>query len=341
MIPCLLSMLLKYSFIPVFSCILGGLVLWSEQVEFTSSNYSINNRIQTANLSGGELSSRRELIEVLDRIISYQHYYQSAYGHYTKLLNKVGFRVPDRVANIYDIRVIEASQERVLVNAFSEVNGKVGDLVSIDQDFRLHSNFEIPPPRSAYLKAQAMKHLRMVHNGSSTQVVSEQGAFKGYFNYSFKQDHYGKKAAYAVGVKAPVLGMQLEVGEEGSTRKLNSVEALLTEDLIEEPSDGLAATQTQTGQQLNGNMSNLEEETRFAQLIFRGETGRYAKNLLELSKVAHFQFEGKDSLEELRVEVEPTPTVLPGEPNSLASRGITSVSSGKKLEIEPISDSSE
>jgi hypothetical protein len=276
-------MLLKYSFIPVITCLLGALAWWSLQVGVYPLDPALigpQSKVENPSL----VSHRRELVETLDKVIAYEHYYHSVYGHFTKLVNKTGYTIPQSIMNIYDIRVAEASQDRILVTAISEVDGKVLDVASIDQDFQVHSNFRLPSPRSTYLKAHAKKHMRMIQTASEGHVLEEEGVYKGYFKYSVRGDSKNGKTAFAVGVKPPVVGVQLEFNDSDS----------LEEELLALNGE---ESGTHLGQKGEGDVSSLDDQTYLAQKIFHGEMGRYAKTWTELSKIAHFKFEGKDQKE--------------------------------------------
>src|SRR4051794_28343220 len=103
-------MLQKYSFIPVFSCLLSGLALWSSRVQTTPTvDTSLYSKDKDSFV--GVISNRRVLIESLDRIVTYQYYYHSVYGRFTKLVHEIGFSLPRALTDLYDIKVVEASTE--------------------------------------------------------------------------------------------------------------------------------------------------------------------------------------------------------------------------------------
>jgi hypothetical protein len=331
-------MLKKYSFFPVFAVLLGGLAWWSMQVESAVLRES-----RSGNISSrlGDDPNRRELIESLDRIVSYEHYYHSVYGHFTKLLNRIGLVIPRTVSDLYDIRVTEASNDRLLITAYSELNGKMLDLVSIDQDFQLHANFSIPQPRSEYLRTFALKQLRLMKELPAGQIVAEQGVFKGYFEYIMEKDSDGQMMPVAMGIRPPVAGMKLEPND--FLGESNVDQEVIISDLADDGSEDSASSQlgqhpTQPG--------GLEEETYLAQQIFYGEVGRYARSWSELARIANFKFEGRD-------QFGGDNTVLFGDTSSASDleastqgeaakisregRKISSVTPNKGLEIEPIS----
>jgi hypothetical protein len=314
-------MMLKYTFIPVFITLLGGLGWWAGQVQHSDS------LIQVETVGGRGKASHSayhvELVEVMDRIMVHQHYYHSIYGHFTKIINHIGVGLPKSITEHYDVRVTDASNDHLLVTAFSEENGKVIDLISIDQDFQVKSNFQLPPPRSEFLKAQAIRYLRILKDAPSGQVAAEQGVFKGYFKYSLKNDSSTDKTAVAIGVRAPVLGVKLELGQEGLQASLNS-----PDDVAEDSSPTFSDTKMSraTGQQTALGAKSSEEETQLAQKIFFGEMGRYPKSWSELEEITHLHFESQE---------------IPPQQNEGTERRISSNPKEKAFVIEPITDATE
>ncbi len=287
-------MLRRFLFIPFVCAWIGGLALWSDQssssqVPTTFSSATINPT--SSKLSPTDLS-RQELVELLDRVVGYEQYFRSVYGHYTKFLTRVGISIPRTVQDHYEIRVVEATPDHLLVSAVSEQNGRTIDLVSIDQDYRLRSNFQFPLVRPEYLKVHAIKHLRAIRSAPQPDAVDEMGVFRGYFSYTSELDSRGHRTARAEGIRAPVLGVRLELGAGDSGPKSpNTVDAeAVLERMI---TQGYEET-------LPGSLPNsvaaqaTPEEVYLAQKIFKGELGRYARNWEELLMVADFQFEDKD-----------------------------------------------
>ena len=68
--------------------------------------------------------------EVLDRLVAYEHYYRSVYGHFTKLVSRLGYPVLGDLAEISMMSTFlaRASRERLVITAFSEVDGRTLDL---------------------------------------------------------------------------------------------------------------------------------------------------------------------------------------------------------------------
>ena len=257
-----------------------------------------------------DVDAHRDLLEALDGLVAYEHYYHSVYGHFTQFLQRVGYSIPETVADNYEIRVVEATPSRLLVSAFSEVNGKTVDVASADQDYRVNANFPLPGPRPDYLRVLAVKHLRTVQDAPKDQPLEEQGVYRGYFKYSFRDEGRGR-VAYAIGIKSPVLGMQVQSSASAS-EVLTGVHHIGQNESTTNPTHSL-------------------EEAYLAQRIFRAETGRYATNWNELAQIAHFSFNqnapfgNPSDIDRLEV------------PEASASEVVRAPANGAaRLEIEPI-----
>lgn len=332
----------RISFILVFPLLLVILAIWTHRVEQEGVGRHAMSELTPSAQDPGVITQRRELVEALDRIVSYENYYRNVYGHYTQLLSRAGVSIPPRLNGIFDIRVSDASAERLLVTAFSEVRGQVVDLVSIDQNCDLRANFPIPTPRPDYLRAQAYRQLRNLRGASDSTHVAESGVFRGYFRYEVRRDSVNQKTAFAVGIRPPVVGLQLEFGATQAAAFAEEKDGLPM-DLTAEFLNGTGwgdLTAGVTGQKASEGLMSSTEETYLAQRIFLGEMGRYAKNWSELSRIAHFRFEGQDLLStpgvpkpspENRQLAEVKSSVLK---NQDASRKSILTPSG--LEIEPI-----
>jgi len=285
-------MLERYSFIPVFTCLLGGVAWWTTQVGPTSSPDMIGESVEK--ISANKNVLRRDLVEFLDRVVSYQYYYHSVYGKFSKSLSRVGLKVPQSLLHIYDVRVTDATADKLLVSAVEEADDKISDLISINQDFRIQANFKIPPPRASYLSGQALKYMRLLKGAPPGQKLEEAGIFKGYFHFSANED---RKLITARGIRPPVLGIYLELNPNSgpSIASVESELALMNED--EGRKEDFLPGEVVTGQKASE--LSLEEEARLAQKIFLGEIGRYARDWSELSRIASFRFEGKEQSRDL------------------------------------------
>lgn len=275
---------------------------WVNQSNGSSSAPSVE--MGQENLLQRREAQRSELLETLDRIVVFEHYYRSVHGRFTRLVNRTGLSFSKELSKLYDIRVSQATSDRLLVTAFSEGNGKTEDVASLDENFQLHANFAIPAPREEYLKLTVMKHLRNLLNKNGTKdPISEMTLYKGYFSYEIKEDSKGKKYAFAYGVRKPVEDLKLSYQEGSSDEELTldegqlaALSGLIGEDNADNPHSKSCVGDARTSDQLD-NCDEVGGDAHLAQEIFRGELGRYAKSWAELSKVAHFRSDAENTIE--------------------------------------------
>lgn len=220
------NMFQRFLFIPIFSLILLGLSLWSHHVRSSV-------RMDAAEIQKSEFSEdarrRTELVEFLERIVLYEHYYHTAYGHYSHLMSQIGINIPSALSEHYEIRIVEANTDKLLISAFSTGMNHYKDIISVDHNYQIHSNFNLPPPRAAYLKANAYRFLKSMKAKPSIQNFSENAIFKGYFKYSEKSNSNGERIFIVEGKKPPVEGIYLELSENSLDADLNSELALEVE----------------------------------------------------------------------------------------------------------------
>lgn len=312
----------RLSYPIVLGVLLSTLGWWAQAIQSPQERPQDSGlKSSASSLSSDQTLRQRELVETLDHLVAYEHYYRSVYGHFTKLLNRIGCQIPKRVMKNYEIRVAEASSEKLVITAFSEIDGKTADLISIDQEFEVHANFALPLPRPEHLRARAIKHLRLLREAPAFQTVEEQGVYRNYFKFEVRTDSKDRKVAFAVGIRPPVRGVQIEsvgmdlseakrVGESRPPQISDLTEDMVVKDTVKVP----AAS---------------PEEANLAQRIFYGEMGRYAKSASELARIAYF--EGEESSQS--IEFEPSSPEKPAL-GAGAKRNVSSVESD--LEIEPI-----
>jgi hypothetical protein len=322
----------RYSFFFLFFLSLAGLTWWGQRVEDTRPEAKLErNTIPQIEIAS---SKRLQLLEVLDRIVTYEHYYHSVYGHFTKLLSRLGVTISHDIADLFEIRVVEASSDKFLVTASSEINGKTIDMVSVDHDYRVQATFSMHQPRVEYVRAKAYRYLREIYLAPQGQVAEEPGVFRGFFRFQVNEAE-GLKTAIAVGIRPPVSGMQLEYGGKSQNKISDELDPAIEEITeFEAPS---------TGQSKNvGNVvMNTIEEVHLAQKIFHGEMGRYAKNWSELSKITSFPFTEKERygvqnspiINDLQVDEVPADG-LSGMEKNTSFRGVAS----EGLVIEPLTN---
>ncbi|MGZ3699143.1 MAG: hypothetical protein ACXWPM_00945 [Bdellovibrionota bacterium] len=323
----------RFSFIPVVFCLMAALAWWSSRVS-VSSDLEVTASGLPASVT---VEHRQDLVEALEKIVSYEHYYRTVYGHFTKILSRTGFMVPEYLAGIYDIRVAEASADRLLVTAISETEGKKFDLASMDQLFQLHSNFEIPPPHLEHLRAHAFKRLRELRDSGGTAVAEEASLHSGYFRYEIQSDSKDQATGRAIGIRAPVLGLQLEIGSRGTEAVAIGDAGMELLTALPDEATLTSRVESSLGQHPGSNLpsSSLQEEAFLAQQIFRGETGRYARDWSELSRVANFRFEGKDQLGLEQLDRE-APRAIRQEPDRKLSSSDNPRMDSQRLEIEAL-----
>ncbi len=295
----------SYSFIFCCLLLLGVLKGWSKivptQIDLDSEHpLSVPVTIPlVASVSTEQTLARRDLLESLHHLVARENYYRSVYGKFTPHLGRVGYAIPSKVSESYEVRVVEASETRLLISAFETESGseKQGDLASIDQFYHLEANFAPPMPRPEFLRVQAQKHLRLVKDAQPGLMVSEEGVYKDYFRYEIREDSRGNRVAFAVGIRPPVMGVQLESNDSDSGGG-GSSEEMLSESVPDEVSQSIADSNA-VGQKPEGSVMSSSEEAYLAQQIFHGEMGRYARNWAELTKITNFNFNDKDSASEL------------------------------------------
>lgn len=320
-------MRLRYSFAVFLLLLVSGLGWWAHFVLKPSSNASNQMRSfyafsfdepKRADTVKSEIL-KRDLLEFLDRLVSYELYYRSLYGRFTKMVSRVGMSIPQRISKDYEIQVIEATNDRLLIRAFSEADHGVVEQVSINQNYEVEANFSLPAPRIEYLRVHAMKHLRQLRSSLPGQSLEELGIFKGYFKYEVRKDSENRKVAFAIGLRPPVAGAQLEFGlSQGDDWVYAEDLAIILENFFDR------SIVSPPGQEFQSDVMSSEERERLAQKIFYGEMGRYAKTLSELSKIANFHFD----------ETKNVPEPSSDKKNQETDRQISSEK--KPLEVEPI-----
>ncbi|MFZ9594771.1 MAG: hypothetical protein ACO3A2_01700 [Bdellovibrionia bacterium] len=216
--------------------ILLGLSLWSQNLK--SSSFDLDRKNNGVFISAPSLLSlssdvvvnpsvhrvesnctsclQQELIENLEQVVFKERQYRSEHGSYSQSLSQIGFQLPRALASRYILYVNESSSDQLLVTAISESHGALLEVVSIDQDFRLYANFQIPEPRLSALKAHAYRHLKRLEEAQahSGETPKEWGVFVGYFDYVEKKDAQNQTQFVAHGIKYPVDHLELDRSSE-------------------------------------------------------------------------------------------------------------------------------
>ena len=235
----------------------SGLAWWSNELKLQ--------KLTEQSSASGAIQLRQELVEVLDRLVVYEHYYKSIHGSFTKILSRLGLTISPEIRSRYEIRITDVIGDSFLITAFSEKEPQKPsrriEIASVNESFEFQSNFELPEPRVDYLKAQAKKHLRKMVELKKT--VRESGIYTGYFKYEFKKDTDQNEIAVATGQKFPIWKSQLVY--------------LKNELGINSLSSGSFSFEL---------MGRNKEEVELAMAVFRGESGRSAQSWHELELVA-------------------------------------------------------
>lgn len=204
-------MLRHYSFLPVVSFLLIGLAWLSSGIQSFSNigpreKWKLNSDLKI------QATYRRALIESMDRAVVLEHYYHSVHGKFADSLKKAGYELPSVIQRNFSVKVLDATEDKLQITCFALRDGKEEEVASIDQDFNLNAKFEVPPPSVDYLKQHALTQLYWIKAALPQQIPTEQGVFKGYFNYSEGLDGKGR-FLIATGIRPPVLGVRIEYHE--------------------------------------------------------------------------------------------------------------------------------
>jgi hypothetical protein len=293
-------MVRRFLFLIIIFFSFSGLAWWSNELRYHKDTSAIDSPEKTA--------LRQQLVEILDRLAVYQHYYKANFGRFTKILSRLGLQIPAELKAVYDFRVSEATTSSFQIMAISEASPRESahqiEIASVNEAFRFQSNFEMPEPRVEFLKSNAKKVLRQLL--STRRPVKESAIFSGYFKYDIKKDSDMNDVAVATGIKFPVANSQVSLAM--FEREGDSKDSSINFELSGRP----------------------KEEVELALTVFRGETGRVAQNWFELEQVAKPEF-----LELL----ETSQQILPSAQQKLkeidfAERKVSSVRD-KVIEVQP------
>ena len=171
---------------------------------------------------------RRELVQLLDRMVRAEKSFQAAHGRFTRVLSQLEVQMPAHLAHIYEITVLESAPDRLRLAARSDGGntGLILDLITIDQDFRTEANFLIPTPDADYLRELARRNLSELAaaaqadpgvweaEGDEAESGIEASVYRGFFDYLVKFDSQKRAIAVALGRMDPVQGLRLELDSE-------------------------------------------------------------------------------------------------------------------------------
>jgi len=250
--------------------------------------------------------ARQMLLEALDRLVRYQHYFHDINGRYTRDLSRLS--LPSRLASgdleqlrrFYEVSVIETQPKRFLLLASGVMNT---DRVTIDESHHLNANFVVPPPSRAYLLEEADRLLGQRAQGLDTQ----EGVFSQYWQISKSGD---EQAWVALGMRQPVMGERRELGGDRALASIfqevsERVKSKMAKQSGPAPASAGAPTlvgekdfsaEAPTGESLFKEVlvpSDVQawlESARLAQHVHRREHGHYAKRWEQLDSVSDYHF---------------------------------------------------
>lgn len=277
-----------------------AVILWALPIVASKSGVQL-----TAELRARQ-ENRQTLIEALDRLVRYQHYFHDIHGRFTRDIARLS--LPARLASgdletlrrNYEISVVEVQPKRFLLQA---TGIKSTDRVTVDESSRLNANFVVPPPTKAYLLEEADRMLGLRAQGLSPQ----EGIYDSY--WVIEKASEGSDWV-ATGLRSPVMGERREL--EGD-RALASIFAAVSE-RVKTKMGGVtsafgdkkphAAEENEEAEaELAGpkpilfkdvlqpsDVQEWLETARLAQHVHLREHGRYAKKWEQLDNVSDYHF---------------------------------------------------
>jgi len=249
--------------------------------------------------------SRQLLLEALDRLVRYQHYFHEIQGRYTRDIARLS--LPSRLASgdleqlrrNFEISVVEVQPKRFLLLATGVNNA---DRVTVDESHRLNANFVVPPPTRAYLLEEAARLLNLRAQGHKPQ----EGIYSQYWQVERAQED---QSWVAIGVRNPVEGERREFQGE---RALASIFAAVSERVKSTmggvaspllPAETAEEQAAESAVELEVPRANIFKETlspsdvqewleraRLAQHVHKRELGSYARKWENLDGVSDYHF---------------------------------------------------
>jgi hypothetical protein len=228
------------------------------------------------NLDSQVVSRRQMLLEGLDKIVRYQHYYRETQGGFTRDLARLGLPKVlsqgdfSQVHASYEVSVLEASDKRLVILA----TGK-NDRVTMDERFRISANFILPPANKKYLLEEANRMLQL----SAIGQEHAQGLYTSYWKLESRPLAEGRGLSI-VGIHTPVVGDRHEL-DRPEGRALASI----FNDVGDKLRNKFAAKSFQPKQNLQLDASHVRDWLRriyLAQFNYKKETGFFATSIEEL-----------------------------------------------------------
>lgn len=257
-------------------------------------HFGAKNAIQLSQEMKERQEARQLLLEALDKLARYQHYFHQVNGRFTRDLSRLSLPVQlasgtlDGLMREYEVSVLEVHPNRFLILASGTANS---DRVTIDESHRLNANFVLPPPSRAYLVEEADRLLRLRNEGAEPAA----GLFSRYWKLAPEEG----SSWVAIGQRSPVLGekrglqLRREVASifSANTDQLRSRMGAFSGELNAAVAAAEPARSSLYKESLDAkDATEWLLAAQLAQRVYRGEQGRYAMRWEELDRVSAFQF---------------------------------------------------
>lgn len=246
-----------------------------------------------------QTSQRQMLLEAMDKIVRFEHYYRDVNGRFTRDLGRLN--LPDKLSTgdfvqlrtAYEIVVLTAGDSRLTVVATGvEDKSTIGDKITIDERSRISANFPLPEPNKKYLLEEAGRLLELYVKGSGRVA----GLYKDYWR--LENSEFGETSKWKlVGAKGPVVGEKVRLEyvsqDEGNDKRspaslFNKVGNVLRARMIREGEDPSRRVDFDLTPQAMG-----QQEIRrwlhsifLAQHMYKSERGDFAYDWEDLEKVS-------------------------------------------------------
>ncbi|HEY8278853.1 MAG TPA: hypothetical protein VIH99_04475 [Bdellovibrionota bacterium] len=269
-------------------------ILWALPIVLSKTDFQLTQEWKE------QQSERQMLVEALDRLVRYEHYFHDINGRFTRDLSRLS--LPGQLASgdleqlrrAYEISVIEVQPKRFLLLATGVRNA---DRVTVDESHRLNANFVVPPPTRAYLLEEADRLLGLRAQG----LVPQEGIYSQYWQITLAPED---QSWVALGVRSPVVGERREFQGE---RALASIFAAVSDRVKSKMvgARGLATKNAPDDSDLEmeipkanlfkellqpSDVQEWLENARLAQHVHKREHGRYAKRWEQLDLVSGYHF---------------------------------------------------
>lgn len=254
-----------------------------------------------ANQETQVVQRRQLLLEGLDKIVRYQHYYRELQGGFTRDLARLGMPLLlshgdfNELHADYEVSVLEASDKRLIVLAAGK-----NDRVTMDDRYRVTANFILPPAHKKYLLEEADRILQLSSFGQTNSL----GLYTNYWKAEARSESEGLVWS-VVGQRAPVVGQRLELRQSdgrGPASIFSDVGTKLRSKLGEQSEVGKAELLLTTSQ-----VRTWLQRLHLAQHIYKRENGVYASTFEQLASRSSFDLQKySGALRVSPIEISPT-----------------------------------